>query len=96
MVRNAVAHNTETWDEVWDLADALEIGAVMNEEHKNAMWTRLRKRLEDCEADWVRGIPDFLGEPDNTQNLVQTMHAGGPGKLIHCLKCPNCGYSVTA
>ena len=45
---------------------------------------------------WVRGIPDFLGEPDNTQNLVQTMHAGGPGKLIHCLKCPNCGYSVTA
>ena len=51
MVRNAVAHNTETWDEVWDLADALEIGAVMNEEHKNAMWTRLRKKLEDCEAD---------------------------------------------
>ncbi|KKW09807.1 MAG: hypothetical protein UY48_C0053G0009 [Candidatus Gottesmanbacteria bacterium GW2011_GWB1_49_7] len=51
MVRNAVAHNTETWDEVWDLLDALEIGAVMDEEHEDAMWIRLRKRLEDCEAD---------------------------------------------
>lgn len=24
-----------------------------------------------------------------------TMHAGGPGRLIDCLKCPCCGHSVT-
>lgn len=37
----------------------------------------------------VTGIPDFIGDKDNC-----TISAGGSGKLIPCLKCPNCGYSV--
>ena len=26
---------------------------------------------------------------------IVTMSPGGPGKLISCLKCPQCGWSVT-
>ncbi len=35
------------------------------------------------------GFPDFIG------GQVVTMSAGGPGKLIECLKCAACGHSVT-
>jgi hypothetical protein len=35
------------------------------------------------------GSPDFIGGP------VVTMSAGGPGKLIGCLKCAACGHSMT-
>lgn len=35
------------------------------------------------------GIPDFIGDP-----YPVTVSPGGPGKLIDCLKCPTCGYSV--
>lgn len=36
------------------------------------------------------GIPDFIGGD------VVTMSPGGPGRLIDCLKCVECGWSVTA
>lgn len=36
------------------------------------------------------GAPDFPGDHE-----VVTVSAGGPGKLIDCLKCPKCGHSVT-
>jgi len=42
---------------------------------------------------WVPGIPDFIGDDPNTG--LQTMHAGGKGKIGQCLKCPECGYSIT-
>lgn len=35
------------------------------------------------------GIPDFIGGD------VVTMSPGGPGRLIDCLKCSKCGWSVT-
>jgi len=35
------------------------------------------------------GSSDFIG------GQVVTMSAGGPGKLIGCLKCRDCGHSVT-
>lgn len=34
------------------------------------------------------GIPDFIGGD------VVTMSPGGPGRLIDCLKCVKCGWSV--
>ena len=37
----------------------------------------------------VAGVQDFPSAE------VVTMSAGGPGKLIDCLKCPQCGWSVT-
>ena len=43
--------------------------------------------LETC----VIGILDFPGSDDMRG---QTMSAGGPGKLVDCLKCCKCGYSV--
>lgn len=40
---------------------------------------------------WTGGTPDFPGKP----YTIVTMSAGGPGKLIDCQKCPECGFSVT-
>lgn len=36
------------------------------------------------------GYPDFPGD-----NCIVTVSPGGPGKLIKCLKCPGCGWSIT-
>jgi len=37
------------------------------------------------------GVPDFPGDTHAT-----TLSAGGPGKVISVMKCPECGWSVTA
>lgn len=34
------------------------------------------------------GVPDFAGDA-----YPVTVSPGGPGKLVSCLKCPECGYS---
>lgn len=39
---------------------------------------------------WTCGVPDF-GKHDR----IVTMSAGGPGKLIQCEKCPECGFSLS-
>ena len=39
--------------------------------------------------DILTGMPDFIG-----QCQVCTVSASGKAKLIKCLKCPLCGYSV--
>lgn len=26
---------------------------------------------------------------------IYTVSPGGPGRIVQCLKCPNCGWSVT-
>lgn len=38
----------------------------------------------------LTGLPDFIGCSD-----VVTVSPGGGGKLIDCLKCCECGWSVT-
>lgn len=43
---------------------------------------------EAMEMTWV-GYPDFPGCE------AVTMHYGGPGKLVDCFKCKDCGWSVT-
>ncbi len=40
-------------------------------------------------AQTVTGIPDFARDGN-----VVTLSPGGPGKLIDCLKCTECGHSV--
>jgi len=42
------------------------------------------------EQTWTTGMPDFPGELRGV-----TMSVGGPGKVVECLKCVECGYSVT-
>lgn len=42
-------------------------------------------------AQTYTGLPDFLGDA-----YPVTLSPGGPGRLIDCLKCPACGWSVTA
>lgn len=36
------------------------------------------------------GLPDFPGDKH-----ASTFSAGGPGKVINCRKCQDCGWSVT-
>jgi ribosomal protein S26 len=38
----------------------------------------------------LTGIPDFVGD-----KYAVTVSPGGPGELIDCIKCVECGYSVT-
>jgi hypothetical protein len=53
---------------------------------------------------FVTGIPDFGGAPRGTpiekvskdELRGQTIHIGGRGTMILCLKCPECGYSTGA
>lgn len=40
-------------------------------------------------AQTVTGVPDFHGKE------VVTLSPGGQGVLIDCMKCPQCGWSVT-
>ena len=39
---------------------------------------------------YVGGMPDFAGD-----TYSSTFSAGGTGKVISCLKCPECGHSIT-
>ena len=37
----------------------------------------------------------WTGKPDFPGHEIVTMSPGGPGRLIECLKCCDCGHSVT-
>jgi hypothetical protein len=37
----------------------------------------------------------YTGSPDFAGGEVVTMSPGGPGKLVVCWKCQDCGWSVT-
>lgn len=39
---------------------------------------------------FVGGAPDFPGDTHSV-----TLSVGGPGELIDCVKCPQCGRSIT-
>lgn len=41
------------------------------------------------QSTFAGGIPDFIG------GSVVTVSLGGPGKIVSCLKCSECGYSIT-
>lgn len=39
----------------------------------------------------LSGTPDFAGDPHPV-----TISRTGPAKVVPCLKCVNCGYSIAA
>ena len=47
-------------------------------------------RGKALEQTYVGGTPDFPGDTH-----ASTFSAGGPGRLIDCWKCPECGWSIT-
>ena len=51
-----------------------------------------------CGGQMVRGVAieqTSTGSPDFAGGEVITVSPGGPGKLISCVKCVKCGFSVT-
>lgn len=36
----------------------------------------------------------YTGSPDFPGGEVVTMSPGGPGRLVRCMKCERCGWSV--
>lgn len=44
-------------------------------------------------STFVAGVPDFIGQDPDPR--AQTFYEGGPGRLVDCLKCPECGYSIS-
>lgn len=50
-----------------------------------------------CELPMAPGIAidqTYTGSPDFPGGEVVTLSPGGPGRVIECLKCPACGWSV--
>ena len=50
-----------------------------------------------CGGQMKQGIaiePTCTGMPDFPGSKVVTMSHGGPGRLIECMKCEKCGWSV--
>jgi len=37
----------------------------------------------------------YTGVHDFPDGIVVTVSAGGPGRLVDCMKCEKCGWSVT-
>lgn len=37
----------------------------------------------------------WVGSPEWAGDTIYTMSPGGSGKLVDCLKCDQCGYSVS-
>jgi len=57
------------------------------------------ERCKRCGGQLLPGIAmqsTLVGWSDFPGQEVVTMHEGGPGRLIPCLKCVACGWSVTA
>ena len=48
------------------------------------------KRGKALAQTFVGGMPDFIGETH-----ASTFTAGGPGELVDCRKCEDCGWSVS-
>ena len=51
-----------------------------------------------CRCNMRKGLAieqTFTGSPEWRGAEVCTMSPGGPGRLTECLKCEQCGYSVT-
>lgn len=54
-------------------------------------------QCKKCGGSMMRGIAieeTFSGEPDFPGHEAVTLSASGPGKLVSCLKCEKCGWSV--
>ena len=73
------------------------IGAVdINDNMAQGKCPRCAVKLVDgqCMISTLNvGIPDFIGQDPNDLR-GQTLSAGGPGKLVDCWKCPECGFSI--
>lgn len=54
-------------------------------------------QCQKCQIDMVPGVAlmsTVTGMADFSDGEVVTMHPGGPGLLVDCLKCPSCGHSL--
>jgi hypothetical protein len=58
----------------------------------------IRRKCPRCKVLLKRGIaliPTYGGKPDFIGSKeVVTVSMVGCGKVVNCLKCPKCGYSV--
>lgn len=53
-------------------------------------------KCHKCDVEMQRGKAlqqTFTGGSPDMGSVV-TFSAGGPGKMVACLKCPSCGHSV--
>jgi len=85
----------------FDAQDEMADWAVDNAERVAQLWppeqpsTGRCRRCGDAMLPGIAmgqtwsGVADFIGGD------VVTVSAGGPGRLIACMKCQDCGHSVT-
>lgn len=59
---------------------------------------RAAARCKNCSTPMRPGQAiqqTYTGTPEFSGSEIVTLSPGGPGKLIDCIKCPQCGWSVT-
>lgn len=65
----------------------------MNLYHPDCQWTC--KRCDEPMGHGKAIVSTSVGQPDfAADGEVVTVSPGGPGRLVDCLKCPQCGLSV--
>lgn len=97
----AVGRDGKRVDYVWDYAadapvlkEEMPPGSARHAESERAKWTRCRK----CGGEMRPGIAmesTFRGSSDFPGAEVVTMSPGGPGRVVGCIKCSACGWSIT-
>lgn len=94
------------YDDSWDTQCDNKFSLIDGTPYENKMrfccycGGKLDQRCRKCgggmkpskaiEQTYTSGMPDFHGD-----DVGITISPGGPGKLVDCLKCEKCGWSVT-
>lgn len=61
---------------------------------KSNMETLLCRRCGGLMKPGIALEQTYTGSPDFPGGEVVTMSPGGPGRLVECMKCRECGWSV--
>ena len=78
------------WTVVKDIMYAISARAALAEDRCRKCGGEM-KPSKATDQTFTGGTPDFPGDTH-----AATLSAGGPGKMIDCMKCESCGWSVTA
>lgn len=84
-------------DSLRKMADLVE-GDLVLLESENSQKSPLPVTCLRCDGTMAEGVAiqeTLTGVPDFPGGAVATVSPGGPGRLVSCLKCVKCGYSLS-
>lgn len=84
-------------DALRKMADLIEGDPVLRES-ENSQKSPLPVICLRCDGTLAEGVAiqeTLTGVPDFPGGAVATVSPGGPGRLVPCMKCVKCGYSLS-